>query len=277
MSKARVGVLIFPGTNSEEETLRACCAAGLDAELVHWNAELEAVRAFDAYVLPGGFAYEDRVRAGAIAAHDRLMSAVREGAERGKLVLGICNGAQILLESGLAPQLDGVARAQAGFTRNAPLGKYRSTHVYVKLAIEPERCAITAALPPGAVIPGWASHGEGRLAAHPDVLARMKREGRIAFVYCDARGEPATDAVPNGSALGAAAIVNGRGNVLAIMPHPERDAWTFMHHDAARERARGSASAMLETSGGIALFQSFAAALAAPIRVPAGEREESGG
>jgi phosphoribosylformylglycinamidine synthase len=146
---ARVGVLVFPGTNSEEETIRACATAGLDAKLVHWNAPLDDVRALDAYVLPGGFAYEDRVRAGAIAAHDRLMTVVREGAAAGKPVLGICNGAQILLESGLAPGLDGATVAQAGFTRNAPQGKYRSTRVYVKLTIPPERCAITAALTPG--------------------------------------------------------------------------------------------------------------------------------
>ena len=259
---ARVGILVFPGTNSEDETLRACRAVGLDASLVHWNAELDGVRAYDAYVLPGGFAYEDRVRAGAIAAHDRLMTAVREGAERGKPVLGICNGAQILLESGLVPQLDGATRAQAGFARNAPLGKFRSRHVYVKLAIAPERCAITASLGPGTVIPGWASHAEGRLAAQPGVLTRIEREGLIAFVYCDARGEITPESVPNGSALGAAGLMNARGNVLAIMPHPERDAWTYMHHDASRERARGSAETMLSPSGGIALFQGLAAALA---------------
>jgi phosphoribosylformylglycinamidine synthase I len=259
---ARVGILIFPGTNSEEETLRACRAVGLDTELVHWNADLDAVRAFDAYVLPGGFAYEDRVRAGAIAAHDRLMLAVREGAATGKLVLGICNGAQVVLESGLAPGLDAATNAQAGFTKNAPLGKYRSTHVYVKLSIPPERCAITAALKPGAVIPAWASHGEGRLAAHSAILDRIAREGFLAFTYCDANGNVTPEAIPNGSALGAAAITNARGNVLAIMPHPERDAWTFMHHDASRESARGDAKAMLATSGGIALFESFAKALA---------------
>ena len=261
---ARVGILVFPGTNSEDETLRACRAVGLDASLVHWNAELDGVRGYDAYVLPGGFAYEDRVRAGAIAAHDRLMTAVREGAESGKPVLGICNGAQILLESGLVPQLDGVTRAQAGFARNAPLGKFRSRHVYVKLAIAPERCAITASLAAGTVIPGWASHAEGRLAAQPDVLARIEREGLIAFVYCDARGEVTPESVPNGSALGAAALTNARGNVLAIMPHAERDAWTYMHQDAGRERARGSSASMLAPSGGIALFQGLAAALARP-------------
>jgi phosphoribosylformylglycinamidine synthase len=258
----RVGILIFPGTNSEEETLRACRAVGLETELVHWNAELDSVRAFDAYILPGGFAYEDRVRAGAIAAHDRLMLAVREGAAQGKLVLGICNGAQVLLESGLAPGLDGGVQAQAGFAKNAPLGKFRSTHVYVKLAIPPARCAITAFLSAGAIIPAWASHGEGRLAAQPDLLKRIASEGHLAFTYCDAKGDAASEDVPNGSALGAAAITNARGNVLAIMPHPERDAWTFMHHDKSREAARGEPDTMLAPSGGIVLFESFAKALA---------------
>jgi phosphoribosylformylglycinamidine synthase len=254
-------VLIFPGTNSEEETLRACHAVGLRAELVPWNAPLDDVRELGAYVLPGGFAYEDRVRAGAIAAHDRLMDAVRIGAQAGKPVLGICNGAQILLESGLAPQLGGATRVQAGFTRNAPLGKYRSTQVYVKLAIPPERSALTAALAPGTVLPAWASHGEGRLAAEPEVLERLAREEHVAFVYCTPDGRSTAESVPNGSALGAAALVNERGNVLAIMPHPERAAWTFMRHDAARERTRGDAAAMLAASGGIALFAAFAAAV----------------
>ncbi len=257
---ARAGVLIFPGTNSEEETVRAARAVGLAAELVGWNEPLDDVRAFDAYVLPGGFAYEDRVRAGAIAAHDRLMGAVREGAAAGKPVLGICNGAQILLESGLAPQLDGATRSQAGFTRNAPSGRYRSTHVYVKLVLPPARSAITATLPEGLVLPAWASHGEGRLAASAAVLARLHGEERVAFVYCEADGTLLPQSVPNGSALGAAALINERGNVLAIMPHPERDAWTFMHHDEARDRARGDARTMLATSGGIALFAGFAAA-----------------
>ncbi|MBD5656923.1 MAG: phosphoribosylformylglycinamidine synthase I [Candidatus Eremiobacteraeota bacterium] len=262
-ASARVAVLVFPGTNSEEETLRACRAAGADAELVHWNAHLDDVRGFAAYVLPGGFAYEDRVRAGAIAAHDRLMVAVRAGAAAGKPVLGICNGAQILLESGLVPAFDDATATQAGFTLNAPSGKYRSTHVYVKLAIEPGRCALTAHLPQGAVIGAWASHGEGRLAAQPEMLARLGSSDRIAFVYSDARGDLSPAAVPNGSALGAAALVNARGNVLAIMPHPERDAWTYMHHDASRERARGDAAAMLAPWGGIELFVGLAKAVAA--------------
>ena len=258
---ARVGILVFPGTNSEEETLRACLAVGLDAALVHWNAEPDDLRGLAAFVLPGGFAYEDRVRAGAVAAHDRLMSAVRAAAAAGKPVLGICNGAQILVESGLVPALDDIERPQVGFTRNTPAGKYRSTHVHVKLAVAPERCTITASLPAGAVLPAWASHGEGRLAAEPYVLTRLKRENRVAFVYCNGRGDVTADAVPNGSALGAAALVNARGNVLALMAHPERDAWTYMHHGSERERARGDAAAMLAPSGGIALFAGLAQAV----------------
>ncbi len=259
---ATVGIIVFPGTNSEEETLRACRAVDVEAKLVHWTTDLDLVRAFDAYVLPGGFAYEDRVRAGAIAAHDRVMQVVREGAAVGKPVLGICNGAQILVESGLVPGLDGRTQPQAAFAKNAPLGKFRSTHVHVKLVMPPARSVLTANLRPGAVIPAWASHGEGRLAAQDAALARLEREGHVAFVYCDANGEMTPDAVPNGSAFGVAALVNARGNVLAIMPHPERDAWTYMHLDATREAARGDAGAMLAASGGIALFEGLARALA---------------
>ncbi len=260
---ARVGILVFPGTNSEDETQRACQAVGLAAELVHWSWDAERTRGFDAYILPGGFAYEDRVRAGAIAAHDRLMPAVREAAAAGKPVLGICNGAQVLLESGLVPALDGhIARPQAAFARNAPLGKYRSTHVHVKLAIPPGRCAITAALAPATILPAWASHGEGRLAAQAEMLGRIEREDRVAFTYCDARGGLTPEAVPNGSALAAAGLVNDRGNVLALMPHPERDAWTYMHAGGARDAAWGDAPATLAPSGGIALFASLAKALA---------------
>jgi phosphoribosylformylglycinamidine synthase subunit PurQ / glutaminase len=258
---ARVAVLTFPGSNSEEETVRACEAAGLDTARVHWTADLAAVRRYAAYVLPGGFAYEDRVRAGAIAAHDRLMEAVVDGAEGGKLVLGICNGAQILAEAGLVPGTGPAGRPQAGFARNAPSGKFLCRHMHVRLAIPPERCAMTASLPANAVIPVWVAHGEGRLAAHRDELLRIERGGHLAFVYCAADGAPVP--APNGSALGTAGLTNRAGNVLAIMPHPERDAWTFQHADGAlRERARGDARAMLAPSGGNVLFVGLARALA---------------
>jgi phosphoribosylformylglycinamidine (FGAM) synthase-like amidotransferase family enzyme len=132
-------------------------------------------------------------------------------------------------------------------------------HVHIALNVSPRRVPILAGIEPDAVIPAWASHGDGRLVAPTDDLDRMEREGHIAFVYCerDGRHIPA----PNGSARAAAALVNRAGNVLAIMPHPERDGWTYQHLDATRDAARGDTAATLAPSGGIALFQHFARAV----------------
>jgi phosphoribosylformylglycinamidine synthase len=111
-------------------------------------------------------------------------------------------------------------------------------------------------------MPAWASHGEGRLAASQHVLERIVAGDHVVFTYADERGDATEAAVPNGSALAAAGLTNVAGNVLAVMPHPERDAWTFMHRDGAeRAGARGDRAAMLAPSGGIALFAGLAAAL----------------
>lgn len=252
--KAKVAVLVFPGTNSEIETWRVCRDVGLDADVVHWS-QASSLPNYDAYVLPGGFAYEDRIRAGAIPAHDPMMDHVIEGAERGKLVLGICNGAQIVLEAGLVPGTGAVRKPTAAFTRNGPVPHFVCKHVHIKLNIAPERCAITAALPPDALIPAWAAHGEGRLAATPDHLRELVDGGHVAFVYAHPDGTVNERAVPNGSALGCAGLTNRRGNVLAIMPHPERDAWNYNHPDL---REGGD---ILEPSGGVKLFRAFAEAL----------------
>lgn len=255
----RVAVVVFPGTNSEDETLRALAAVGIDAEIVHWS-RAPALRSFDAYVLPGGFSYEDRVRAGAVAAHDEAMDAVIAGAQAGKFVVGICNGAQTLLEAGLVPGTGPLRRPTAAFAPNAG-GKFRSVRVFVRLNVPPERVPVVAGLASGAVIPAWASHGEGRLAAGAVDLETIERDGHVAFVYCDARGRRV--AAPNGSALDAAGLANRAGNVLAIMPHPERDAWTFMHRDDDPEKlaAHGNTQAMLAPSGGMIFFAAFAAGL----------------
>ncbi|MGZ3508674.1 MAG: phosphoribosylformylglycinamidine synthase I [Vulcanimicrobiaceae bacterium] len=251
---AKVAVLIFPGTNSEEETLRLARQTGIDAHLVHWS-RAGTLQKYDAYILPGGFAYEDRIRAGAVAAHDAMMDTVIEGAQRGKLVLGICNGAQVLLEAGLVPGTGPIRKPTAAFTHNGPVPKFICKHVYVKLAIEPSRCAITAALPKDALIPAWAAHGEGRLAATDEHLREIQGGGHLAFVYARADGTVDEAAIPNGSALGCAALTNKEGNVLAIMPHPERDGWNFNHPD------RREGSDILAPSGGVTLFRSFAEAL----------------
>lgn len=216
----RIAVLVFPGTNSEDETLRLLRAYGAHAELAHWSRG-STLGKYDAYVLAGGFAYEDRVRAGAVAARDAMMEPVVEGAARGKLVLGICNGAQIALEAGLVPG-GSSGRPTAAFTRNAPSGHFVCTFVHVKLAIEPGRSPITASLPRGALLPAWAAHGEGRLAARAEDLTRIADGAHVAFVYARADGTVDDAATPNGSALHCAGLVNREGNVLAIMPHPER-------------------------------------------------------
>jgi len=248
----RIAVLVFPGTNSEEETVRLLRDCGGDAHLVHWSGAA-LLPSFDAYVLPGGFAYEDRIRAGAIAAHDEMMDHVIAGAELGKLVLGVCNGAQILLEAGLVPGTGPVRHPTAAFTRNGPVAHFVCTHVHVKLSVKPGRSPITAALAPEAVIPAWAANAEGRLAAQENHLAELRNGDHIAFVYAHEKGNVDPTATPNQSALGVAGLVNRSGNVLALMPHPERDAWTFNHPDKRR------GDDMLAPSGGAALFRSFVA------------------
>jgi phosphoribosylformylglycinamidine synthase len=127
--------------------------------------------------------------------------------------------------------------------------------VHIKLSGDPSRCAITAALPNDAVIPAWAAHGEGRLAGSPDHLAQITAGGHLAFVYAHSDGTVDDAAVPNGSALRCAGLTNKKGNVLAIMPHPERDAWNFNHPN----RAEGKD--ILAPSGGAILFRAFAKAL----------------
>jgi phosphoribosylformylglycinamidine synthase I len=252
--KRRIAVLTFPGTNSEEETLRLLRDCGGDAYSVHWS-RAEMLSQYDAYVLPGGFAYEDRIRAGAVAAFDPAMEYVIEGAQNGKLVLGICNGAQILLEAGLVPGTGELRRPTAAFTDNRPTGHFICRHVYAKLTVDPDRSPITAALPAGAVVPAYASNGEGCLTAPPRQLRELADGGHVAFVYTHADGTVGDDAIPNGSALGCAGLLNVEGNVLAIMPHPERDAWNFQH----LERRIGDDA--LSPSGGAVLFRSFVEAV----------------
>lgn len=225
--RGRVAVILFPGTNCEEETLRAARLADMDAELVRWNQPLDS-RAFDGYIIPGGWSYEDRVRAGAIAAHDDIMVTVATEAAAGKPVLGICNGAQVLIETGLVPGYgDGPAMALAANNRG-----YRCTWVYLRLQVVPGRTAFTSAFSEGDVFTLPVAHGEGRFVADSaEVLERLAAQQQIPFIYARADGEAATEFPdnPNGSVHAAAAICNAAGNVLALMPHPERASWWWQH------------------------------------------------
>ncbi len=240
--KPRVAVLVFPGTNSEEETVDACRDAGMDARAILWSEPPHDLRDYHGYVIPGGFAYEDRVRAGAIAAKSPSVAVVREQAERGKLVLGLCNGAQVLAEVGL---LGPVAIA-----RNLPSGHFQCRIVDVELAAPGQRCAFTAGMVPGTTMKMAMAHGEGRFTAEPAYFDKLERDHRIIFRFAGA--------APNGAMHNAAGICNEAGNVLAVMPHPERVAWNFnlaFEELALRDRDP------LSPSPSLAIFQSMARSL----------------
>jgi phosphoribosylformylglycinamidine synthase len=181
---------------------------GLQADLV-WHRETDLSR-YDAIVLPGGFSYGDYLRCGAIARFSPVMQTVMRDAEAGKPVIGICNGFQVLCESHLLP---------GALLRNESL-QYRCE--WVHLRAENTASAFTAACEPGQVLRVPVSHGEGRYHADEATLDDLESSGRVAFRYCTADGEITPEANPNGSVRNIAGIVNERGNVLGMMPHPER-------------------------------------------------------
>ncbi|HEY8742011.1 MAG TPA: phosphoribosylformylglycinamidine synthase I [Chloroflexota bacterium] len=258
----RVAVVLFPGTNCEEESLRAARLAGLEAELVRWNQQLDTER-FDGYILPGGWSYEDRVRAGAIAARDAIMTTISAEAQGGKPVLGICNGAQVLIETGLVPGY-GVGPAMALAANN--LG-YRCAWVRLRLQVPPDRTAFTGAFTDGEIIELPVAHGEGRFITEaPEVLASLVAGQQIPFVYAGASGEPATAFPdnPNGSVYAAAAVCNRAGNVMALMPHPERASWWWQHPPHRRPAGfTGRPDRLVLPAPAHAIFRSMAASIAA--------------
>lgn len=227
--RPRICVVQFPGVNCEYETARAAEKAGMDAAILRWNEKLEEFGKYDGFILPGGFSYQDRVRAGAIAATDEVSDAVAEQAARGKPVLGICNGAQVLVEAGLVPGLE-EGNVQMALAPNSGMGRggYYCNWVYLTLTCDPTRTAVTWDLEPGEILPVPIAHGEGRFTSCQEGLFEsLEAGGQIVFKYCDISGRPAEafPENPNGSERMAAAISNPAGNVVAMMPHPERCAW----------------------------------------------------
>lgn len=196
---ARVGVITFPGTLDDVDASRAVTLAGGEAvSLWHADADLKNV---DAIVVPGGFSYGDYLRAGAIARFAPVMESVVKAAEGGMPVLGICNGFQVLCEVGLLP---------GALTRNEGL------HFVCRdqwLAVENTDTAWSSRYEPGAEILIPVKNAEGRFQAPQNVLDELEGEGRVVFRYIDN---------PNGSARDIAGIINDRGNVMGMMPHPER-------------------------------------------------------
>ena len=222
----RVAVLAFPGTNCEYESVRACRAVGLDAEIVRWN-EPHRLREADACLLAGGFSFQDRVRAGAIAAKEAVLDEVARAADAGRPVLGICNGAQVLLESGLVPGLSAGHPLEMALDYNERGYLCRWTFLRIE---RPEACLFTRRFTAGEVIPVPMAHAEGRFTtADPRVLQSVEERGLAAFRYVRydgalAEGYPAN---PNGALADLAGVCNPAGNVLALMPHPERASWLW--------------------------------------------------
>ncbi len=227
----KVAVIQFPGTNSEYETVRALQDAGMDAEFFRWNQPADALAHYDGFVVAGGFSYEDRGRSGLIASKDPILQALKAQAALGKPVLGICNGAQILVESGLIPGETDLKLTMA-LARNKRVrqGKLLGTgfyneNVYLKSTAPQGRTAFTLDFSPNEIHRAPAAHGEGRFTSQiPNFLHELQSRDQIVFRYASETGEISPDFPinPNGALDNAAAICNPRGNVMAIMPHPER-------------------------------------------------------
>jgi phosphoribosylformylglycinamidine synthase I len=243
----KFGVVVFPGSNCDHDAFHAAHGVlGQDAEFL-WHKDT-SLKGADVVVLPGGFAHGDYLRTGAIARFSPIMPAIQEFAKSGGPVIGICNGFQVLLESGLLP---------GAMLRNRDL-KFHCEHVTV--CVEHTDTPFTASAKKGQRLRLPIAHGEGNYYAEPEVIRALETERRVIFRYCDAAGAATEAANPNGAVNNIAGICNEARNVVGLMPHPER----------ACEATLGSAD-------GLVMFKSVLSWLsvsgtASPERAPASRR-----
>lgn len=212
---SRVAIIQFPGSNCERETLAAVLAEGLEGEIVRSSISVSEFETFDAYILPGGFSYQDRVRAGAIASKLSLIGHLNAASQAGKPILGICNGCQILAESGLVPHI------AMGANRDGDSGVGFICD-WVKVRVKnPEQNVFTRLFSSDLVLPIPINHGEGQFIFAD---GHSYNENGAIFQYCDDDGVIRSEFPynPNGSAHNLAGLGNAAGNVFAMMPHPER-------------------------------------------------------
>lgn len=227
----KFGVLVFPGSNCDHDAYHVVRAIAEQPVTFLWH-ESEDLQNCDVILVPGGFAYGDYLRTGAIARFSPVMQSVKKFAAGGGLVMGICNGFQILCESGLLP---------GALLRNAGL-RYICKQVHLRT--ETTHSPFTQALHPGQVLQIPIGHMEGNYFCEPHTLAKLERGDRIAFRYCTPEGEVTSAANPNGSLSGIAGVFSEDHNVLGMMPHPDR-----------------SSESLLGSSDGFLLFGSLVSAL----------------
>jgi phosphoribosylformylglycinamidine synthase len=223
----KFGVVVFPGSNCDRDVAYVTQdLLGQPTRLI-WHQETE-ISDIDVIILPGGFSYGDYLRCGAIAQFSPIMKAVQDHAQQGKFVLGICNGFQILTEVGLLPGAL-IRNRDLHFICDRALVRVENTHL-----------SWTQNYPEKAIITLPIAHGEGRYFAEADTLTQLENNGQILFRYCNAQGDITNDSNPNGSLKNIAGITNESGNVLGMMPHPER-----------------ASDEVLGETDGLALFQSL--------------------
>lgn len=228
----KFGVLVFPGSNCDHDTYNVVAEILGEPATFLWHQSTDLENC-DAILVPGGFAYGDYLRTGAIASFAPIMGSVKRFAASGGLVLGICNGFQILAESGLLP---------GALMRNAGL-RYICRQVHLRT--ETTESPFTSLLQPGQVLRMPIGHMEGNYFCNADTLTTLERENRIAFRYSSPAGDITPAANPNGSLGNIAGILSEGRNVLGMMPHPDR-----------------SSESLLGSADGLLLFQSMAEALA---------------
>jgi phosphoribosylformylglycinamidine synthase I len=215
--RSKFGVVVFPGSNCDRD------AHYVLSEIFHqdtryiWHKD-SSLGDVDVVILPGGFSFGDYLRCGAIARFSPVMREVVRFAERGGVVVGICNGFQILLEAGLLP---------GAMVRNKSLNFVCR---YVHLRVENANTRFTTACGKGEVLEVPIAHGEGNYIADQDTLKQLEDQNRIVFRYCDRAGNITEEANPNGSMSNIAGIINERGNVIGLMPHPERCSDEVLRH-----------------------------------------------
>ena len=226
----KIGVVQFPGSNTERETSLAIKRAKMNPVEILWNSNPDLIKECHGYIITGGFSYEDRSRAGVIASLEKIIDILKNESKKGKPIFGICNGAQILVESGLVPGTsDNQTSVALADNKRIESGEIVGTGYYnawanLKLSVPQNSTAFTRHLSENEIINIPFAHAEGRFIIPSDLLDEIKTNNQTVFRYCDNNGKVSSEfpTNPNGSDYNLAAISNANGNVLAMMPHPER-------------------------------------------------------